>query len=168
MSIFKTTIILGLAATAGAAAFAQEDGKRSKARKPIETISGSVGQIAENRFMLQASRGPLLVTAGPSWHHKLDVKNGEKVEVTGEVGALEIDAFSIKREDGQVVEIRPEDGPPPWAVAEMRDKRKGPPEWARGERRDWRDDDEDEGGGPRWKRSGPPPWAGEDRDRRRD
>jgi hypothetical protein len=118
--------------------------------KPITTISGTVGKMSDNRFMLETDSGAMLVTSGPSWHHRLDLKAGERVSVTGEGGVLDFDAFRITRADGQTIEIRPVEGPPPWVRVGGRGRDAGPPPWAgRQEGRDRQDGD----------RRGPPPWA---------
>ena len=141
----------------------------SPTKPPMTTISGTVGKVADNRFMIDTDSGPMLITTGPKGHHRLELKSGEKITVTGEAGALDFDAFEIKRADGQTIEIRPAEGPPPWVKANWRGQGKGPPPWAgRGE--DGRD-----GGPPPWAGRGgdrdgrgPPPWAGrgDDRDER--
>jgi hypothetical protein len=41
---------------------------------------------------------------------------GEYLTVVGEYDEGEFDAFSITRPNGQVMQIRPQFGPPPWAV----------------------------------------------------
>nr|MCU0537157.1 hypothetical protein [Hydrococcus sp. Prado102] len=47
----------------------------------------------------------------------IDLEPGEQVTVTGEVSKKnnEFDAFSITRSNGSTINIRPADGPPPWA-----------------------------------------------------
>lgn len=167
MKALRTVALLCLASPIATAAVAQAP-QTPPAKGAMETITGAVGKMADNRFMIDTDSGPMLVTTGPKWHHRLDLKAGERVTVIGQAGGLDFDAFQIKRADGQVIEIRPAEGPPPWVMAESRGRGKGPPAWA-GRGGDDRDggppawagrggDDRDDGG--RWNRRGPPPWAG--------
>ncbi len=165
MKALRTLALFCLASPIAAAAMAQApQGSDPKARQT--TITGSVVKTADSRFLIDTDTGQMLVTAGPKWHHKLEFKVGEKVTVTGEAGALDFDAFEIKRADGETIQIRPVEGPPPWVAANMRGKGKGPPHWAqRGGDREggpppWagRGDDDDRDN--RRHRRGPPPWAG--------
>ncbi|MBD6614862.1 DNA-binding protein [Komarekiella sp. 'clone 1'] len=80
------------------------------------TVSGKVTQIVGNDFIIDDGSGQLIVDAGPRWWREIDLKSGEQVTVTGELGrGGELDAFSITRADGSVIDIRPSQGPPPWA-----------------------------------------------------
>jgi Bacterial OB fold (BOF) protein len=81
------------------------------------TISGEVVSVVGNDFILSDGSGEIIVDAGPTWWHNIDVKPGEQVTVIGEVSkkSNEFDAFSITRGDGSTIDIRPADGPPPWA-----------------------------------------------------
>jgi hypothetical protein len=78
-------------------------------------IEGAVTEVLGNRFVLRDDTGAILVTNGPSWHHSLDIRPGETLRVAGEPEDGEFDAFRIYRADGEMIEIRPVDGPPPWA-----------------------------------------------------
>ncbi|MER3495262.1 MAG: DNA-binding protein [Mastigocladus sp. ERB_26_2] len=87
------------------------------------TVSGKVSQVVVNDFIIDDSTGQLIVDAGPRWWREINLKPGEQVSVTGELGrGGELDAFSITREDGSVVEIRPTQGPPPWAGGPNRNR----------------------------------------------
>lgn len=80
------------------------------------TVSGKVTQIVGNDFIIDDGSGQLIIDAGPRWWREIDLKSGEQVTVTGELGrGGELDAFSITRADGSVIDIRPSQGPPPWA-----------------------------------------------------
>lgn len=165
MRVFRMIAFACMASPIAIPAMAQAP-QTQGAKPPMTTITGTVGKIDGNRFTIETDKGPLLVTTGPKRHHRLDIKAGEKISVTGEAGALDFDAFEVKRADGQTIEIRPAEGPPPWVTANWRGQGKGPPPWAgRGEDNregrgppPWagRGDDRDERGN----RGGPPPWAG--------
>lgn len=91
------------------------------------TVSGEVMSVVGNDFVLSDGTGELIVDAGPTWWHDVDVEPGEQVTVTGEMGrGGELDAFSITRADGSRMEIRPADGPPPWAGGRDRIEREKP------------------------------------------
>jgi hypothetical protein len=90
-------------------------------RGGLVEIEGAVTEVLGNRFVLRDATGAVLVTNGPSWHHKLDVRPGETLRVAGEPEDGEFDAFRIFRSNGDVIEIRPLDGPPPWAGGPDRD-----------------------------------------------
>jgi hypothetical protein len=58
----------------------------------------------------------IIVDAGPRWWKEVNLQPGEQVSVRGEMGkGGELDAFEITRGDGSVIDIRPDNGPPPWA-----------------------------------------------------
>ncbi|AFZ35438.1 nucleic acid binding OB-fold tRNA/helicase-type [Stanieria cyanosphaera PCC 7437] len=99
------------------------------AQTPIEnlksmqgvTISGQVESVVGNNFTLNDGTGEIIVDAGPRWWHQIDLNTGESVTVVGEMGRDEFDAFSITRENGEVIDIRPSQGPPPWSGGNRRD-----------------------------------------------
>lgn len=83
---------------------------------PGVTVSGTVAQVVGNSFVLEDSSGQLIVDAGPRWWQPITLTLGERVTVRGEIGRSgEFDAFSITRSNGSVINIRPAEGPPPWA-----------------------------------------------------
>jgi hypothetical protein len=91
------------------------------------TVSGEVISVVGNDFVLNDGTGELIVDAGPTWWHDVDVEPGEQVTVTGEMGrGGELDAFSITHADGSRMEIRPADGPPPWAGGRDRNRLERP------------------------------------------
>jgi uncharacterized protein YdeI (BOF family) len=79
------------------------------------TVSGEVKSIVGNQFILEDSTGQIIVDAGPRWWHSIALNQGESITVTGEMDGDELDAFSITRSNGAVLEIRPPQGKPPWA-----------------------------------------------------
>jgi hypothetical protein len=81
------------------------------------SISGEVTSIVGNDFVLNDGSGEIIVDAGPTWWHNINLEPGEQVTVNGEVSdkSGEFDAFSITRSDGSTIDIRPAGGPPPWA-----------------------------------------------------
>jgi uncharacterized protein YdeI (BOF family) len=79
------------------------------------TITGEIQSVVGNNFVLNDRTGEVIVDAGPRWWHQLDLTTGESVTVVGEMDEGEFEAFSITRENGEVVDIREPQGPPPWA-----------------------------------------------------
>jgi uncharacterized protein YdeI (BOF family) len=80
-------------------------------------ISGRVVSVVGNDFTLNDDSGQIIVDAGPRWYREVNLSQGEQVTVTGKLSEKsgEFDAFSIQRANGSVIEIRPVEGPPPWA-----------------------------------------------------
>ncbi|MCX7594588.1 MAG: DNA-binding protein [Fischerella sp.] len=88
-------------------------------------VSGRVTNIVGNNFILDDGTGQLIVDAGPRWWREINLQPGEQITVRGELGkGGEFDAFSITRADNSVIEIRPAEGPPPWAGGSPRSKPK--------------------------------------------
>jgi uncharacterized protein YdeI (BOF family) len=81
------------------------------------TISGRVVSVVGNDFTLDDGTGRIIVDSGPRWYREIALNPGEQVTVTGQLSekSEEFDAFSIQRADGSLIEIRPAQGPPPWA-----------------------------------------------------
>lgn len=90
-------------------------------------ISGRVESIVGNDFILEDGTGQIIVDAGPRWWQEINLTQGEEVTVTGKLSdrSREFDAFSIRRANGQVIDIRSGDGPPPWAGNPNRNNRPG-------------------------------------------
>jgi hypothetical protein len=88
-------------------------------------LVGEVRSVSGNKFILDDGTGQIMVDAGPSWYQPIDIAVGEKVKVVGKYDDFEFDAYSIIRRDGEVIQIRPAGGPPPWI--EIRHGRKGKP-----------------------------------------
>jgi hypothetical protein len=79
------------------------------------TISGEIRSVVGNEFILDDGTGQVIVDAGPRWYHQLDFREGESVTVVGEYEGYDLDAFTITRENGEVLQIRDSEGPPPWS-----------------------------------------------------
>lgn len=79
------------------------------------TIKGTIRSVVGNNFILDDGTGTIIVDAGPMWYHQLNLKPGEEVTVVGKPGRHDFDAFQITRGSGEVINIRPAGGPPPWA-----------------------------------------------------
>lgn len=80
------------------------------------TIRGEVTEVFGNKFVLRDATGRVLVETGPHWYHRIEVKTGETVTVTGRPEANGgFDAFTVQRGNSAPVEIRRPHGPPPWA-----------------------------------------------------
>ncbi|MEA5537899.1 DNA-binding protein [Limnoraphis robusta Tam1] len=90
------------------------------------TISGVVTAVFGNKFVIDDGTGQILVETGPPWYHQIQINQGEAVTVVGEYDDNDFDAFTITRQDGTVLNIRPASGPPPWAGGpERRANRQG-------------------------------------------
>lgn len=129
----KFGILLGLAASATTVttaaitlpslAQAQTPINQLQQSNPGITVSGQVVSVVGNDFILDDGTGQIIVDAGPRWWQEISLSEGEEVSVTGEVGRSgELDAFSITRSDGTVLNIRPPQGPPPWAGGPLRQR----------------------------------------------
>ncbi|XFA73151.1 OB-fold nucleic acid binding domain-containing protein [Thermosynechococcaceae cyanobacterium Okahandja] len=79
------------------------------------TIQGTIRSVVGNKFILDDGTGQVIVDAGPSWYHQLNLREGETVTVVGKQGRHDFDAFQITRANGEVTQIRPSMGPPPWS-----------------------------------------------------
>lgn len=84
------------------------------------TIEGTVDRIIENTFVVQDGTGEMIVETAPPWYMDIDLSPGATVTVAGEVeerqeGPPKMEAFTIRTESGDVIEIRNGPGPPPWA-----------------------------------------------------
>jgi uncharacterized protein YdeI (BOF family) len=79
------------------------------------TIAGEITSVVGNEFILSDGTGQIVVDAGPMWYHQLNLQVGEQVTVVGKYDDYDFDAFTITRSNGEVLTIRPPQGPPPWA-----------------------------------------------------
>jgi hypothetical protein len=79
------------------------------------TISGEIRSVVGNEFILDDGTGQVIVDAGPRWYHQLDFREGDRVTVVGKYKGYDLDAFKITRENGEVLQIRDSEGPPPWS-----------------------------------------------------
>ncbi len=79
------------------------------------TISGQIRAVVGNEFILDDGTGQVIVDAGPRWYHQLNLRQGERVMVVGEYEGYDFDAFTITRENGEILQIRNPQGPPPWS-----------------------------------------------------
>lgn len=119
----KFSTVIGLALATAVSAIALPSVAQSRANigdlqqmAPGVTVSGRVTSVVGNEFMLEDDSGQIIVDAGPRWWQTVDVSVGEELTVTGEVErGGELDAFSITKGDGTIINIRPAEGPPPWA-----------------------------------------------------
>jgi uncharacterized protein YdeI (BOF family) len=79
------------------------------------TIYGEIRSVVGNEFILDDGTGQVIVDAGPRWYHQLNLRQGERVMVVGEYEGYDFDAFTITRENGEILRIRNPQGPPPWS-----------------------------------------------------
>ncbi len=93
---------------------------RDLQRNPGTSISGEIRSVVGNEFILDDGTGQIIVDAGPRWYHQLSLEPGEQVTVVGEYDDYDFDAFRITRSNGEVIQIREEGGPPPWAGGRRR------------------------------------------------
>jgi len=84
------------------------------------TVEGTVVAAIDNTFVLEDNTGRLIVDTAPDWYMSIPVKAGDAVTVVGGVerrqdGQLEMDAYRIRTDSGEVITIREGPGRPPWA-----------------------------------------------------
>ena len=84
-------------------------------QEPGLIIAGEIISIVGNEFILSDGTGQIIVDAGPMWYHQLNLQAGEQVTVVGEYDDYDFDAFTITRENSEILSIRNHQGPPPWA-----------------------------------------------------
>ncbi len=82
---------------------------------PTETLRGEVTAVWGNTFSLRSGERQILVDAGPKWFHRLDIREGETLSVEGRSEDERLQALTITRANGQVLDVRPAEGPAPWA-----------------------------------------------------
>lgn len=87
------------------------------------TIAGEIQSVVGNEFILSDGTGEIIVDAGPRWYHQLDLRAGEQVVATGAYDDDDFDAYTLTRSNGEVIVIRPAQGPPPWAGGPDRQNR---------------------------------------------
>lgn len=107
----------GVAAALGTAT-ARSDDPTPVAELPASgdvTVRGTVEEVWDRRFALHDETGSVLVELAPAWYHDFTVEEGEELIVDGEIDSRTLAAYRVHRADGDTVEIRPEDGPAPWA-----------------------------------------------------
>ncbi|NJM61119.1 MAG: NirD/YgiW/YdeI family stress tolerance protein [Oscillatoriales cyanobacterium RU_3_3] len=85
------------------------------------TISGTITSVVGNEFILSDGTGEIIVDAGPRWYRQINLRVGEKVSVVGDYDDDDFDAYSIRRQNGEVIQIRNGPGRPPWAGGRGRD-----------------------------------------------
>ena len=119
------TVILALAIAAIKPSFSQVPIRYLQQTRGL-TISGVVTAVFGNEFVVDDGTGQILVEAGPPGYHQIRLNQGEAVTVVGEYDDDDFDAFTITRQDGSVLNIRPASSPPPWAGGpERRGDRRG-------------------------------------------
>jgi uncharacterized protein YdeI (BOF family) len=114
----KSAILFFLVSTAtvvGAAVVQAQVSIRDLQKDPGISISGEIRNVVGNEFILDDGTGQVVVDAGPRWYQQLNFASGERVTVVGEYDDEDFDAYTITRDDGEVIQIRQADGPPPWA-----------------------------------------------------
>jgi uncharacterized protein YdeI (BOF family) len=122
MTVRKHVVLIASTALISSMAIAQTPiGELFSSRD--REIAGEVVDVFGNKFVVSDATGRILVDAGPGWWQRIEVTRGERVRVTGELDEGEFDARTIVRGDGSVIQVRPADGPPPWAGG--RHKREG-------------------------------------------
>lgn len=133
-STMKHSILLGLTVSALAPMISLPESSHAQVRIrdlqqtiPGITVSGKVTNVVGNSFVLDDGSGQIIVDAGPRWWQPINVAMGEQLTVRGEVEPSgEFDAFSITRSNGSVINIRPAEGPPPWAGGRGRGRPRSP------------------------------------------
>jgi hypothetical protein len=94
------------------------------------SIEGTVASVFGNKFVLEDASGQVLVETVPGWFQQLEFTPGERLTVIGEMDYDEFEAFRIIRANGETLELRNVQGPPPWAGPNRdiaRGEGRGPP-----------------------------------------
>jgi uncharacterized protein YdeI (BOF family) len=123
MKFFTTAMLLTLGIGATFPALAEIIPIQSLRQQEGITISGTVGMVVGNSFMLSDGSGETIVDAGPRWYQDITVTPGEQVTVVGEYDNGDLDASRITRANGEVITIRNSPGRPPWAGGPNRPQR---------------------------------------------
>ncbi|NJL83949.1 MAG: DNA-binding protein [Chloroflexaceae bacterium] len=117
-SFFQCSLVLVLAGSFGVIPAGANSTIRDLKTTQGLTITGRVigfGEADENEFIVSDGTANLVVDAGPRWWKSIDLSLGETISVTGELDKEEFDAFTIRRQNGEVINVRPAQGAPPWA-----------------------------------------------------
>ncbi len=88
------------------------------------TLTGTITEVVEgNEYVLDDGTGKITIDCGPAWYAGIGLATGTTVTITGEVDlakpggtvtAPEVDVQSLDN-GGTITEVRPAEGPPPWA-----------------------------------------------------
>lgn len=126
-ALFVVTVgcVVGLmAGTALAAATTIGALKAAPVADQEVTLTGTITQAVEgNEYTLDDGTGTITIDCGPAWYAGIGLASGTTVTVTGKVDlgkpggtatAPEVDVQTIDN-GGQITEVRPAEGPPPWA-----------------------------------------------------
>ncbi len=88
---------------------------------PGTTVQGTVGEVFGDKFVLRDNSGAILVKLGPDAVRRIEVQSGERLTVIGKPkGMGSFDAFTLVRENGERIEVRPVPGPMPRSERERR------------------------------------------------
>ncbi len=88
---------------------------------PGTTVQGTVGEVFGDKFVLRDNSGAILVKLGPDAVRRIEVQPGERLTVIGKPkGMGSFDAFTLVRENGERIEVRPVPGPMPRSERERR------------------------------------------------
>ena len=84
------------------------------------TVEGTVIAAIDNTFILGDNTGRLIVDTATDWYMSIPVEASDAVTVVGEVerrqdGQLEMDAYRIRTDSGEITTIREGLGRPPGA-----------------------------------------------------
>ncbi len=110
------TLTMALLVTAISEAIAQTRIRDLQPREDrIISISGVVRRVVGNEFIIDDGTGQIIVDSGPRWYREINLSEGERVTIVGEYDDYDFDAYRITRSNGQVIQIRNAEGPPPWA-----------------------------------------------------
>jgi uncharacterized protein YdeI (BOF family) len=115
----KSTILAALLSTTtvlGGSVVQAQTPIRDLQRTPGISVSGEIRCVIGNEFILDDGTGQLIVDAGPRWYRQLNLLSGERVTVVGEYDYDDddFDAYTITRDNGEVINIRQPGVPPPW------------------------------------------------------
>jgi uncharacterized protein YdeI (BOF family) len=124
--MFKSTIVAGLLSTAALTNVSMVQAQvsiRDLQRNSGVSIAGTIRSVVGNEFVLEDGTGQITVDAGPRWYRRIQVAPGERVTVVGEYDREDFDAYTITRSNGERIQVRSANGPPPWAGGRDRQNR---------------------------------------------
>ena len=85
-------------------------------------MQGEVDVLRPNRFVLRDGSGEIRLETCPVWYRPLPLRPGERIRVQGELAPRHrwllnrpsFVVYRLRRQDGQEIVLRYDEGPPPW------------------------------------------------------
>ncbi|MFP4008674.1 MAG: DNA-binding protein [Spirulinaceae cyanobacterium] len=109
----KAAFVVTLASALFSVAFTSAQAQtpiRDLQRQSDMTISGEIRRIVGNEFILDDGTGQIIVDAEDIAEYmgkrSLNLREGERITVTGEYDDYDFDAYTIQRSNGEVFRVR--------------------------------------------------------------